>query len=327
MLFMMYLQVAAGLVILLVCGELLVRGSVALAEQMGISKLVIGFTVIAFGTSAPELVVCIQAATEGVPGIAFGNVIGSNIANTLLVLGIPAMIYPLYCDTRSALRDSLLMVGASILFMALAWNGVIAFWQGFILLMVLTAAVLRSYFRARVEGDDGAEEALEEYEQNMPRNIFVSLFFILMGLLGLVLGSHFLVNGAVVIAHVAGVSDEIIGLTLVALGTSLPELATSIIAAVRRHGDVAIGNVLGSNFFNITGIIGVTAMIEPMEAPSQILHFDLWIMLAVSLLVVPVFLAKKPIGRVLGGFLCLGYVTYVIAQFYGMSGVYHAGLQ
>ena len=323
---MMYLQVAAGLVILLVCGELLVRGSVALAEQMGVSKLVIGFTVIAFGTSAPELVVCVQAAIDGVPGIAFGNVIGSNIANILLVIGIPALIYPLYCDTKSALRDSLIMVGASILFMVLAWNGTIKFWQGGLLVAVLAIVVLRSYFRARREGDEGAEEALEEYEQNMPKNIWVSILFIGMGLIGLILGSHLLVDGAVVIAKIAGVSDEIIGLTLVALGTSLPELATSIIAAFRRHGDVAIGNVLGSNLFNISGIIGATAMIEPMNAPTQILHFDLWIMLFVSMLMIPIFLAKKPIGRVFGGVFCLAYVAYVTAQFYGMSGVYAAPL-
>ncbi|MCF8466601.1 MAG: calcium/sodium antiporter [Sneathiella sp.] len=323
---MMYLQVAAGLVILLVCGELLVRGSVALAEQMGVSKLVIGFTVIAFGTSAPELVVCIQAAIDGAPGIAFGNVIGSNIANILLVIGIPALIYPLVCDTRSALRDSLIMVGASALFMVLAWNGVIHFWQGAVLVAVLAAVVLRSYFRARREGDEGAEEALEEYEQNMPKSIWISLLFVAMGLIGLILGSRLLVDGAVIIAKIAGVSDEIIGLTLVALGTSLPELATSIIAAFRRHGDVAIGNVLGSNLFNITGIIGVTAMIEPMSAPTQILHFDLWIMLFVSLLMIPIFLSKKPVGRVLGGAFCIAYVAYVTAQFYGMSGVYAAPL-
>lgn len=321
---MMYLQVAAGLVILLVCGELLVRGSVALAEQMGVSKLVIGFTVIAFGTSAPELVVCIQAAIDGVPGIAFGNVIGSNIANILLVIGIPALIYPLVCDTRSALRDSLIMVAASILFMVLAWNGTIKLWQGVLLVAFLAAVVLRSYFRARKEGDESADEALEEYEQNMPKSLWISLIFILMGLIGLVLGSHLLVKGAELIAQVAGVSDEIIGLTLVALGTSLPELATSIIAAFRRHGDVAIGNVLGSNLFNITGIIGATAIVEPMAAPEQILHFDLWIMLFVSLLMIPIFIARKPIGRVLGGAFCIAYVAYVTAQFYGMSGVYAA---
>ncbi len=321
---MMYLQVAAGLVILLVCGELLVRGSVALAEQMGVSKLVIGFTVIAFGTSAPELVVCIQAAIDGVPGIAFGNVIGSNIANILLVIGIPALIYPLVCDTRSALRDSLIMVAASILFMVLAWNGTIELWQGVLLVAFLAAVVLRSYFRARKEGDESADEALEEYEQNMPKSLWISLIFILMGLIGLVLGSHLLVKGAELIAQAAGVSDEIIGLTLVALGTSLPELATSIIAAFRRHGDVAIGNVLGSNLFNITGIIGATAIVEPMAAPEQILHFDLWIMLFVSLLMIPIFIARKPIGRILGGAFCIAYVAYVTAQFYGMSGVYAA---
>jgi cation:H+ antiporter len=323
---MMYLQVAAGLIILLVCGELLVRGSVAMAEQIGISKLVIGFTVVAFGTSAPELVVCVQAALEGVPGIAFGNVVGSNIANVLLVLGIPALIYPLVCDTKSALRDSMVMVAGSIIFMILAWKGVLGFWQGAILVSVLFAVIIRSYYRARKEGDDGAEEALEEYEQNMPKSIWVSILFVLMGLVGLIIGSKLLVDGAVKIATIAGVSDEIIGLTLVALGTSLPELATSIIAAFRRHGDVAIGNVLGSNLFNITGIIGATALIEPLQAPAQILHFDLWIMLGVSLLMIPIFMTKRPIGRLLGGVFCVAYVAYVAAQFHGMSGIHTASI-
>ncbi|PHQ71816.1 MAG: hypothetical protein COB93_02245 [Sneathiella sp.] len=323
---MMYLQVAAGLVILLVCGELLVRGAVAMAERVGISKLLIGFTVVAFGTSAPELVVCIEAALDGVPGIAFGNVVGSNIANVLLVLGVPALIYPLVCDTQSALRDSLVMVAGTVLFMVLSWQGIIEFWQGAILLTVLIAVILRSYYRARKEGGEGAEEALEEYEQNMPKNLWISVLFILAGLIGLVLGSRLLVDGAVNIAVVAGVSDEIIGLTLVALGTSLPELATSIIAAFRRHGDVAIGNVLGSNLFNITGIIGVTAMIEPLSAPMQVLHFDMWIMLFVSLIMIPIFIAKKPIGRVLGGVFCVAYVAYITTQFYGMSGIHTASL-
>jgi cation:H+ antiporter len=323
---MMYFQVAAGLVILLVCGELLVRGSVALAEQMGISKLVIGFTIVAFGTSAPELVVCIQAALDGAPGIAIGNVVGSNIANVLLVLGVPALIYPIVCDTKSAMRDNLIMVGGSLLFLILAWNGIIDFWKGAILLGLLIAIILRSYLRARKEGDEGAKEALEEYEQNMPKSIWISILFIILGLAGLILGSRLLVEGAVTIAKVAGVSDEIIGLTLVALGTSLPELATSIIAAVRRHGDVAIGNVLGSNLFNITGIIGLTAMIKPLSAPTQILHFDLWIMLFVSVLLIPIFLSKRPVGRVLGGFFCAAYLVYIAAQFYGMSGVYTASL-
>ncbi|WP_169570133.1 calcium/sodium antiporter [Sneathiella limimaris] len=319
---MMYLQVAAGLVVLLVCGELLVRGSVALAEQFNISKLIIGFTIVAFGTSAPELVVCVQAALDGASGIAVGNVVGSNIANILLVLGAPAIIYPLTCDNQSAIRDTLIVIGGSLLFTVLAWTGAIAFWQGFILTSVLVAVMYMAYRRAKKEGDLAADEALEEYEENMPKTPWVSFLFILGGLAGLVLGSRLLVLGAVNIATTAGVSEEIIGLTLVALGTSLPELATSLIAAFRRHGDVAIGNVLGSNLFNITGIIGVTAMIKPMTAPQQILSFDLFVMLLASALLIGLFFLKKPIGRIAGIGLLFGYVAYVLSQFYGMSGVY-----
>jgi len=319
---MMYLQVAAGLVMLLVCGELLVRGAVALAERFRISKLVIGFTIVAFGTSAPELVVCIQAALEGVPGIAIGNVVGSNIANVLLVLGLPAIIYPLACDSHSALRDSFIMIGGSLLFAILAWFGVIGLWQGLLLMIGLTAVIYLAYRRSRNEGDASADEALEEYEENMPQTLWMSLFFILMGLIGLVIGSRFLVDGAVSIAMAAGVSEEIIGLTLVALGTSLPELATSLIAAFRRHGDIAIGNVLGSNLFNITGIIGATAIIKPLEVPLQILNFDLFIMLMASALLIPIFFFKKPIGRLMGGALSIAYISYIFAQFFGMSGVH-----
>ncbi len=319
---MMYLQVAAGLVILLICGELLVRGAVALAELFGVSKLVIGFTIVAFGTSAPELVVCISAALEGAPGIAFGNVVGSNIANVLLVLGVPALIYPLTCDNQSALRDSFIMIGGSLLFAVLAWIGFIGFFEGALLVAGLALVIYLAYRRARLSGEDSADDALEEYEENMPKSIWLSLVFVLAGLVGLIAGSTLLVDGAVSIATAAGVSEEIIGLTLVALGTSLPELATSLIAAFRRQGDVAIGNVLGSNLFNITGIIGATALIKPLEAPAQILHFDLFIMLAASAILIPIFLLRKPVGRMLGAFFCVAYVSYIVAQFFGMSGVH-----
>ena len=322
----MYLHVAVGLVILLVCGELLVRGSVALAEQYKISKLVIGFTIVAFGTSAPELVVCIQAALDGAQGIAIGNIVGSNIANILLVLGAPALIYPLTCDNKSALRDCLIVVGGSLLFTGLAWTGTIAFWQGLLLTLTLAVVVFLAYKRAKTGGEEAADEALEEYEENMPKTKWLSFLFILLGLAGLIGGSRLLVFGAVDIAVAAGVSEEIIGLTLVALGTSLPELATSLIAAIRKHGDVAIGNVLGPNLFNITGIIGVTAMIQPLDAPAQILHFDLFLMLAASIGLIAVFYFKKPISRPVGAFLIAAYVAYVLSQFYGMSGVYSVAM-
>jgi len=318
---MMYLQVAAGLVILLVCGELLVRSAVALAEQYNISKLVIGFTIVAFGTSAPELVVCIQAALDGAQGIAVGNIVGSNIANILLVLGAPALIYPLTCDNQSALRDSIIVIGGTLLFAVLAWLGVLGFWQGIILVATLSTIMYIAYRRAKNEGDIATDEALEEYEENMPKTVWLSALFILAGLVGLVLGSRLLVLGAVNIATAAGISEEVIGLTLVALGTSLPELATSLIAAFRRHGDVAIGNVLGSNLFNITGIIGVTSIISPLEAPERILHFDILFMIAASALLIVIFYFKKPIGRVMGAALLGAYLVYVVSQFLGISGI------
>lgn len=318
---MMYLLVAGGLVILLISGELLVRGAVALAEQLGVSKLVIGFTVVALGTSAPELVVCVQAALDGSPGIAFGNVIGSNIANIFLVLGVPALIFPLICDGPSAKRDAMIMLGGSALFALLSWFGDLSRIDGIILTVLLCAIIWHSYYRARKSGAEIADEALEEYEQHMPHSKFLTYGFVLAGLAGLVIGAHLLIEGAVAIAVVAGVSEEVIGLTLVALGTSLPELTTSVIAAFRRHGDVAIGNVLGSNLFNITGIIGATALIKPLTPADKLLSFDLWIMIAASVLLLGIFLTNRPLGRWIGLVFCLFYVSYIVAQFNGFSGI------
>lgn len=318
---MMYLQIAGGLVILLISGELLVRGAVALAEQLGVSKLVIGFTVVALGTSAPELVVCVQAALDGSSGIAFGNVIGSNIANVFLVLGVPALIFPLICDGPSAKRDGLTMLGGSVLFAVLSWFGELGRVDGLILSILLCAIIWLSYYRARKSGIKIADDALEEYEQHMPHSKMLTYGFVLAGLAGLVIGAHLLIEGAVAIAIVAGVSEEVIGLTLVALGTSLPELTTSVIAAFRRHGDVAIGNVLGSNLFNITGIIGITALIKPLTPADKLLTFDLWIMLAASALLLGIFISKRPLGRWIGFIFCLFYVGYVFAQFDSLSGI------
>jgi cation:H+ antiporter len=320
---MMYLQVAGGLVILLISGELLVRGSVALAEQIGVSKLVIGFTVVALGTSAPELVVCIQAALDGSPGIAFGNVIGSNIANVFLVLGVPALIFPLVSEGPSAIRDCLIMLGGSVAFAAMSWWGHLSRIDGLILVCMLCGIIWFSYYRARSSGLEIADEALEEYEEHMPHSKPLTYGFIIAGLGGLVIGAQLLIDGAVSIAIVAGLSEEVIGLTLVALGTSLPELATSVIAAFRRHGDVAIGNVLGSNLFNITGIIGAATFIKPLEPAYKLLTFDMWVMLAASLILLGIFIIKQPIGRVIGFTFCIFYVAYIFAQFNGFSGLNH----
>ena len=254
-----YLQLVGGLVILLLGGDFLVRGAVALARRLGVSPLVIGLTVVAFGTSAPELIVSIEAALNGVPGLAIGNVVGSNVANVFLVLGAPALLFPIVCQAPSLNRDVVVMIAASMLFVTFCWTGTLVAWQGAILVAVLLAFLINSYVSERDDGQGHAEYG-EEFDGvgAFPQSVLVFLGLIVVGLAGLLFGSHILINGAVGAARAWGVSETVIGLTLVALGTSLPELATTIVAAVRKHGGIAVGNVVGSNMFNILGVMGIT---------------------------------------------------------------------
>ncbi len=320
---MIYLQVAAGLAVLLVGGDLLVRGAVGISERLGISPLVIGVTVVAFGTSAPELVVCVEAALTGQPDLAIGNVVGSNIANVLLVLGMSALVYPIICDPEGLRRDSTLMLIASLFFAFIAWGRLFERWHGGMLLALLVVFLVYSYLRAVRPRDRAIEDSSRDLEgiEIMPRAISASVVLVLGGCLGLALGSHILIDGATEVARAIGVSETVIGLTLVALGTSLPELATSMVAAVRRHGEVALGNVLGSNMFNLLGIMGVTAMAAPIPVPSEILSFDIWVMLGVALLLGGFTLRCAPIGRVVGALFVIAYSAYLVAQFNGLSGI------
>ncbi|WP_417520034.1 calcium/sodium antiporter [Minwuia sp.] len=318
---MMYLMVAAGLILLLIGGEALVRAAVALADRLGVSKLVIGLTVVAFGTSAPELLVCIQAVLNDAPAIAIGNIVGSNIANVLLVVGAPALIAPFFCEKETMKREGFAMVGATGLFMVFAALDMISFWPGLLLLLLLFAFLYSAYRSARRSGGQSYAEEVDELGEGVPKSLGALLVLLLVGLVGLVIGSNLLVEGAREIALMFGVSETVIGISLVALGTSLPELATSVVAAIRRHGDVAIGNVIGSNLFNILGIMGITAMVSPVPVPLQIIQFDLWIMLAASLVLFPLAFARLPVGRVAGLILLVGYGAYIAAQFSGLSGM------
>ncbi|SLN74380.1 calcium/sodium antiporter [Oceanibacterium hippocampi] len=321
---LIFLHLAGGLIILLIGGEFLVRGAVAISERFGVSKMMIGLTVVAIGTSLPELVVCVLAALDDAPGIAVGNVVGSNIANVLLVLGAPALIMPLVCDHRAAQRDGLYLFGATLLFAIVCATGQIDRWAGFGFLAILAGILILSYRRAVKSNDNSLAQATEEFEAVMPRSLLSSLASVGTGVVGLVLGSKLLVDGAIDLAHIAGVSEEVIGLTLVALGTSLPELATSVVAALRRHADVAMGNVIGSNLFNTLGIMGATTIVQPVPIPRSIMSFDIWVMIGVTLLLLPMLFRNWPIGRGLGIVLCGGYVLYVFAQFQGFSGIANA---
>ncbi len=313
---MVFLQLAGGLVILLVGGELLVRGSVNIAQRLEIPTMVIGLTVVAFGTSAPEFGVSLKAVLEGSSGVAVGTIVGSNVANVLLVLGVPALLIADGIRTSPVLRDVDLMIGSGVLLLVFAANGEVARWEGAIMFALLCAYIYASYRRARDEGPK--ENALvEDFEtaHGGPDALSISLVFVPIGVLGLWGGSQVLVPAAVSIAEMLGVSGKVIGVAVLSVATSLPELATSIVAAIRKHGDVAIGNVVGSNMFNILGVLGLTATIAPVPVGTEVLGFDIWIMFAVSVLLIPYALRQRMVGRT-GGIVFLAlYGVFMGLQF------------
>lgn len=320
---MVWLMAALGLVILLFAGDALVKGAVNLALRVGIPALIVSLTIVAFGTSAPELLISIQAAMSGVPGIALGNVVGSNTANILLVLGVPAMIAVMHTAEHDTRKSFVVMIAASVLFILLAFRGVFDWIAALILLGALSLALADMFRDARnhkiaaavAEGMDEADDLdeLEGADPDMPW--WKIVIFLVLGLIGLPLGADILVDSATVIARTFGISETVIGLTLVAVGTSMPELATTVMAAIRRQADVALGNVIGSNLFNLLAIIGVAALVAPIPVDSQFLTYDLWVMLAASLLLIPFVFLRQNIGRVWGVVLILFYVTYVSMMF------------
>jgi cation:H+ antiporter len=310
-----------GLVLLVGAGDALVRGAVALSLQLGIPAIIISATVVAFGTSAPELLISVQAALEDAPGIALGNVVGSNIANVFLVLGVPALIVPLAGCGSDAHRNLYLMLGATVLFSGLVLGGTIYWWGGLALVSVALLMVwdsMRIGMAARNGMNDdllGELAELEDVDPHMAK--WKVILLIAVGIVGLPLGAHFLVDGARGIARDFGVSEAAIGLTVVAIGTSLPELATTVMAALRRHADVAIGNVIGSNIFNITAIIGAAALVSPLAVPEEIIGRDLWVMIGASILLTPIVLMCRRIGRLTGAAFLLLYVGYI---YYALAG-------
>lgn len=311
------LFVALGLVILLLAGDALVKGAVNISLRLGIPAILVGLTVVAFGTSAPELLVSVQAVLRDAPGLALGNVVGSNIANILLVLGIPALIAAVPVARAEVVRGYAIMLGASGLFVVLAFLGPITWWHGLILLVGLTLMLADTWRRAQTHrAANGVVAAgvvdAEDLEGADPHMSWLKVgLYTVLGLIGLPLGADLLVDGSVSIAASLGVSDAIIGLTLVAVGTSLPELSTTVMAAIRREAGVAMGNVIGSNIFNLLGIIGVAALIGPLPVPVQMLGFDLWIMLAVSLLLAPFVLRSRAISAGMGLGLTALYLIYL----------------
>ncbi|HAD24794.1 MAG TPA: sodium:proton exchanger [Alphaproteobacteria bacterium] len=313
---MIYLMAIAGLALLLLTGDLLVRGAVGVACRLGIPPLVIGLTIVAFGTSAPELMICIQAALAGSPGIAIGNVVGSNIANVFLVLGIPAMIYPIACNQPRVMQNALMMLAASFVFAGLAYTGQFGFAEGAFLMALVFAFLWYSAKGSRQAGVSDEELLEVDGVSATPHSLPMALALILAGLVGLPLGAHLLISGATEIAREFQVGEEVIGLSMVAIGTSLPELATTLAAAFRRHCDVAIGNVIGSNVFNLLAIMGATAMVAPVPVPAGFLVLDIWVMIFAAIILLPFILRNGRINLPVGVLFMVAYISYLVFIFY-----------
>lgn len=303
-----FLSIAAGLALLFYGGDWLVTGAVSIARRINMSTLLVSVLIVGFGTSMPELLVSLQAVMQGKPDIALGNVIGSNTANVLLIMGVAAVITPVLCTSHGVKRDSLVVLLASGILLALSFMGVIPRAAGVIMLLVMAGYV--GYCIWSEKNADTHDIEPEDTETPMP--LWKSIGFCVISLVALVIGARLLVDGASAVARDFGVSEAVIGLTLVAVGTSLPELAAAIAAAVKKHSDVVIGNILGSNLYNILGILGITSIIAPIPFSEQMANFDIWLMLATAIVLIPiVFMGERKITRVHGGMFLLVYAVYV----------------
>ncbi|NQW12537.1 MAG: calcium/sodium antiporter [Alphaproteobacteria bacterium] len=307
-------MIFAGLVLLLLGAEVMIRGAVALAKRMNISPHVIGLTVIAFGTSAPELFVSLKAALHGSPGIAIGNVIGSNVANILLMIGTVGVITPFVCQGVSLKRDGLMLIASTLLFVLVGIHGIIERWHGGLMLGLLFAYLIYCYYAERRSINSVHAKEVEEFDQ-IPEGVLKSVLYTVGGLIAVLAGARFLVDGAIVVANEAGISETVIGITVVAVGTSLPELATTVVAAMRRHSDVALGNIIGSNIFNTLGILGTVSLVTPLPIPAEVMSADLWIMVVVTLVFVGLAIRLPAFNRPWAVVFFLAYAMFIAKQF------------
>jgi cation:H+ antiporter len=312
-----YLFLLLGLAMLASGGDALVRGSLAAAKLMGISPLLSGLLIVGFGTSMPELMVSVIAALSEQADIAIGNVVGSNISNIMLILGSCALLAPMTVSPSVLRRDAVTGVAASLLFVALVGGGALGRSDAVVFLLALAAFLVWAYRSERVDALPSAELHMAEANELtvLPRSAGWMVVAVFAGLLLLILGSRILLLGAIGIASRLGVSEAVIGLTVVAVGTSLPELSTSVVATLRRHADVAVGNVLGSNIFNLLGILGVSALLQPLPVHARILQFDQWVMLGSSVLLLLLLYTGSRLSRAEGAVLLAGYVAYISMSF------------
>ena len=301
---------ALGLVILLLAGDALVRGAVNLALRLGIPALIVSLTIVSLGTSAPELVIGVDAVLTGAAGLAIGNVVGSNTANVLLVLGLPAMVAAILCSATNTGRSYVYMLAATALFIAACFLGPITWVHGLVLLAALALIIGDQIRDARAHMRAGNGVAVEGADPSM--RAWKITMYLVLGLVGLPVGANLFVTSAVNIATALNVSEEVIGLTLVAVGTSLPELATTVVAAMRRQAEVALGNVIGSNIFNLLAIVGVASLFGSIPVEAKFLTRDLWVMLGASLLLAPFVLWRLDITRTVGAGLTIAYFIYVL---------------
>jgi cation:H+ antiporter len=305
-----------GLAFLIVGAEALVRGASRIAAVFGVSPLVIGLTVVAFGTSSPEIAVSVNAALAGQASLVLGNVVGSNIFNILFILGLSAIIVPLLVSQQLIRLELPLMIGLSLFILLLALDSTLSRLDGLILLVGLVGHILLSLRASRNEKREVQEEYAKEFGQKTvpPHNNLVNVILVVVGLGLLILGSRWLVQSAVAFAQFLGLSELIIGLTIIAAGTSLPEVVTSIIAALRGERDIAVGNVVGSNIFNLLGVLGLSSVLAPagIAVSEAVVGFDLPVMIAVALASFPIFFTGGYISRWEGGFLLIYYVAYTL---------------
>jgi len=307
---LVYLLLVVGLALLVVGGDWLVRGAVGLAAKLAIPPVIVGLTIVALGTSAPELVISVDAALIGSGGLAVGNVVGSNIANVLLVLGVPALLAPIVSPRDDVKSTLFFLFGLTLVFMVMMWRGPIDWVDGLMLLVCLAAFLVLQYYK--VQKSKLAEKlTYEDDVGSLPERGLVIAALLISGLIALPAGAHLTVDSAVEIAKRWLIPEEVIGLTVVAIGTSLPELATGVMAARNRSGAVAIGNIIGSNLFNIAAIMGITATVATVEAGSHIVSLDMWVMLAATLFLISIPVTGMTIGRKWGALLTTLYVCYL----------------
>lgn len=316
---MAYFLVLSGFALLIAGGEIMVRGAVAIAQRLNVPPVVVGLTIVAIGTSAPELTVSIDAVLRGAPDIVTGNVVGSNLSNILLVLGIAALIKPVYAAPQLIRRDGMMMVISAALLVGFAQIGRIEWFAGILMLGLYVGYIGYCYWAEQVRGDPSQELTIAEVEERSgaPQKLLVSIGMFLCGLIGVIFGADLLVDGAVTLARDFGLPETVIALSVVAIGTSLPELAVSVIAACKGRSDVAVGNIVGSNISNVLFILGATSLVSPIDFAEQIINFDSWFMLAVTVMLIPVLVTGTRISRKEAFFFLSLYVLYIFAIFKG----------